>query len=128
MITVFYDGKCGICAKEIRYYSVIAPSRTFNWQDITVSADLLKQCGISLSQGLKILHALDDHGVLHTGVDAFLLIWRQLSGWRWLSRLVSLPIVYSIARLAYSLFAEWRFNRNQHCRLAVKRENFTVVN
>ena len=35
MITVFYDGKCSLCSKEIKYYRNIAPVETFYWLDIT---------------------------------------------------------------------------------------------
>lgn len=50
MITVFYDGKCGLCSKEINYYRKIAPNDIFDWQDITKSADELKKEGISLTE------------------------------------------------------------------------------
>ena len=30
MITVFYDGKCGLCSKEIKYYRRIAISGVFD--------------------------------------------------------------------------------------------------
>ena len=70
MITVFYDGKCGLCSKEINHYRKIAPSGIFNWQDITESADELKKAGISLSEGLRLLHAKDNSGQTHIGVDA----------------------------------------------------------
>ena len=49
MITVFYDGKCGLCSKEINHYRKIAPSNIFNWQDITESADELNQEGITIN-------------------------------------------------------------------------------
>ena len=29
MIQVFYDGKCGLCAKEIEYYKGIVPQGIF---------------------------------------------------------------------------------------------------
>ena len=35
MITVFYDGKYGLCAREIGYYRRIAPDGVFAWQDVT---------------------------------------------------------------------------------------------
>ena len=50
MIIVFYDGKCGLCSKEINYYRKIAPNDIFDWQDITKSADELKKEGISLTE------------------------------------------------------------------------------
>ena len=123
MITVFYDGKCGLCAREINYYRVIAPKGIFDWQDITESTDELTKQGVSLSAGLRLLHARDNTGQLHVGVDAFILIWKQLKRWRILAAFVALPIIRQIANMAYSAFANWRFKRLKHCQLAAKQEN-----
>ena len=122
MITVFYDGKCGLCSKEINHYRKIAPEGIFDWQDITASANDLQKAGVSLSEGLRRLHTKDDTGQLHIGVDAFILIWKQLKRWRILAALVTLPIVHQVANLAYSLFVHWRFKRLEHCQLAAKQE------
>ena len=122
MITVFYDGKCGLCSKEINYYRKIAPSGIFDWQDITESADDLNKEGISLSEGLKLLHAKDNNDNMHVGVDAFILIWKQLRYWRVLAILVSLPLIKQIANLLYKAFARWRFKKLAHCQLAATNE------
>lgn len=122
MITVFYDGKCALCAREINYYRKISPKGIFNWQDITESADELKKEGISLSEGLKLLRAKDDAGQLHVGVDAFILIWKQLRRWHILAAFVALPIIRRIANTAYRAFANQRFKRLEHCRLATKQK------
>lgn len=122
MITVFYDGKCGLCSKEINHYRKIAPDHLFVWQDITESAHDLIEHGISLAEGLKFLHAKDSDGHLHVGVDAFILIWKQLKRWRYLAIVISLPLIRQSADLAYRLFANWRFNRLEHCQLAAKQE------
>ena len=118
MITVFYDGKCGLCSKEIDYYRRIAPSGIFDWQDITESADELNKNGVSLSDGLKYLHTKDNSGQLHIGVDAFILIWEQLKWWRVLAVFVGLPVIRTIASYVYRMFANWRFNRLEHCQLS----------
>ena len=34
MIKVLYDGKCGLCNKEISYYKKIANNKKFKWLDI----------------------------------------------------------------------------------------------
>ena len=122
MITVFYDGKCGLCSKEINYYRKIAPSGLFDWQDITESVDHLNKEGISLAEGLKLLHAKDNNDNMHVGVDAFILIWRQLKRWRILAVLVSLPLIKQIANLLYKAFARWRFKKLAHCQLAATNE------
>ena len=41
-IKVFYDGKCGLCSKEINYYKRIAPKNTFEWYDIAKNQNDLK--------------------------------------------------------------------------------------
>lgn len=122
MITVFYDGKCGLCSKEINHYRQIAPIGIFDWRDITESADKLRQEGVSLSEGLKLLHARDSNGQMHVGVDAFILIWKQLKRWRVLAVLVGLPVIRQIVNAAYRVFASWRFKRLEHCQLAAKQE------
>lgn len=117
MITVFYDGKCGLCRKEIHYYQSIAPEGVLTWQDITESPDELAAAGITLAQGLKRLHAKDSDGTLHIGVNAFILIWQQLKGWRRLAAFASLPVIRQLFDVAYRAFANWRFKRLKHCRL-----------
>jgi predicted DCC family thiol-disulfide oxidoreductase YuxK len=123
MITVFYDGKCGLCSKEINLYKKIAPAGIFIWQDITESMEGLKAHGVNLSDGLRRLHAKDDQSALHIGVDAFILIWKQLKYWRILGLFVSLPLIRHLANFAYNIFADWRFKKLEHCQVSLKNEN-----
>jgi len=112
MITVFYDGKCGLCSREIRHYQNIAPHGIFDWVDITVTPALFTALGLSVSEGLKALHVMDNNGVLHVGIDAFIVIWKGLSTrWRILSYLVGLPLVRPLVQRLYIRFANWRFKR-----------------
>ncbi len=117
MITVFYDGTCGLCSKEIKYYRTIAPLGVFNWQDITSTPESLNALGISLEQGLKRLHAVDGNDQLHVGVDAFILIWQQLPRWKILASVVALPGIRHLVHVAYCAFADWKFKRASHCQL-----------
>ena len=41
-IKVFYDGKCGLCSKEINYYKKISPDNLFEWYDIATNPKALK--------------------------------------------------------------------------------------
>lgn len=123
MITVFYDGKCGLCSKEINHYRLIAPAGIFDWQDITQSHDKLTASGVSLVDALRRIHVRNVDGQLLIGVDAFILLWKQLARWRWLALLVSLPIIKQCARVVYDQFANWRFNRLEHCQLADRSGN-----
>ena len=44
---VFYDGKCGLCSKEINYYKRIAPKNIFEWHDIASNPEKLKEVHVS---------------------------------------------------------------------------------
>ena len=78
MIRVFYDGKCGLCRREIAHYKRIAPEGVFEWVDIILRPAPFVQRGFVIKDGLKALHVEDDSGTMHKGIDAFLVIWRKL--------------------------------------------------
>ena len=120
MISVYFDGKCGLCSKEIKYYQRIAPNNIFDWKDIAAEAKHLDPLGVSQEDALRRLHAQDADGKLHQGVDAFLLIWRQLPRWRLLAFLVSLPIIRQLSSVAYNRFADYRFAKLPHCQVFLK--------
>ena len=122
LITVYYDGKCGLCSKEINHYKNIAPENIFIWCDIASEPGPFTSKGYSLSEGLKNLHAEDHAGKFHIGVDAFILIWRELKYWKFLAIIVSLPLIKSIANFFYDSFASWRFSKLSHCQIALKKE------
>ena len=111
MITIFYDDRCGMCSREINYYKKIAPKEVFDWAGISYSKDKLAKHNISEEQSLKLLHAIDDKNKLHIGVDAFILIWKQLRVWRILARIVALPVVYCCVTTTYKIFANKRFRK-----------------
>jgi predicted DCC family thiol-disulfide oxidoreductase YuxK len=122
VISVFFDGKCNLCSKEINYYQRIAPKNTFNWVDITKTPGELDKFEIKLSDGLRLMHVADSRGNIFTGVDAFIIMWKQIKYWKFLGLFVSLPIVKQIANLLYQYFADWRFNRYEHCLIAQENE------
>lgn len=122
MIDVFYDGKCGLCSKEITYYRRIAADAVFNWLDIANDPAPLQQYHILQSDALRQLHVRDAKGDWHIGADAFIVIWRKLRYWRVLAVLVGLPGVKQLARFIYNRFANYRFTRLAHCQIAIKQD------
>lgn len=109
MISVFYDGQCGLCGREINYYRRIAPPGCFDWVDLTRTPERFEALGFSVETGLHTLHVQDDQQRLHAGVNAFIVIWRALPYWRWLAPVVAMPPVRWLADKGYRWFANWRF-------------------
>ena len=119
MITVFFDGKCGLCSREIRHYQKVAPSGRFNWADIASDPKRLAAIGVSQEAALKRLHVQTSDGAIHVGVDAFLMIWAALPRWRMLGRIIGFPGCYAGAVRLYDWFARRRFERLDHCQAAI---------
>jgi predicted DCC family thiol-disulfide oxidoreductase YuxK len=111
-ITVFYDGKCSLCAKEIAHYQKIAPAEQFYFCDITQDSKSFTRLGFDTATGLKQLHVLNGQGRIKIGLDAFITIWRELKGWKYLAWLTNLPLIHFILSHIYKAFAAWRYKHN----------------
>ena len=118
MLTVYYDGKCGLCRREIEYYKRVAPPGGFLWQDIANDPTSLTDLNVSQADALRRLHARDAAGTVYVGVAAFIAIWQGLNYWKYLALIFKLPLLKAIASVVYDRFADYRFSRLTHCQLA----------
>ena len=117
-IKVYFDGNCGLCSKEINYYNKIDKKNIFEWVNIYTHDTDLKKLGITKSEALMELHALDKNGKMYKGVDSFILIWKNLSFfWSILGIVVSFYPIYLTAKFAYKKFAIQRINKLGYCNI-----------
>ncbi len=115
MITVYYDGKCNICRREINYYKKISSKNIFNWCDIANNPEKLLDMDIKINQALLYLHVKDEKDNIYIGIDAFIVIWKNLKNWRYIAYLISLPPIKIFANYVYIKFANYRFSRKIYC-------------
>ena len=120
MLTVYYDGKCGLCRREIEYYKRVAPAGRFDWLDIATDPAGLTDLDVSQADALRRLHARDSFGNIYVGVAAFIAIWHGLNYWRYLAMMINLPLLRPVAAFAYDRFADYRFSRLTHCQIAAR--------
>ena len=90
---VLFDGKCGLCSKEIRYYQSIAPKKKFKWVDITIPKNLARYPSINLRDALMNLHVVEGKSI-KSGVDAFISIWSELGYFKLLGLVVRLSLIH----------------------------------
>ena len=118
---VLFDGKCGLCNKEILYYQSIAPKGKFKLVDITIPKNLARYPSINLRDALMNLHVVEGKSI-KSGVDAFISIWSELGYFKLLGLVVRLPIIYQLACILYRLFANYRFKNLSHCQIVDKQK------
>ena len=110
--TVFFDGGCPMCRREIAHYQRLDEAGRIRWLDIHREPDAVAEVGVSWETAMQRLHVRSGSGVLYTGVPAFVAIWRELPRYRWLARLVSAtPGLILLLDFAYGRFARWRWRR-----------------
>lgn len=108
-LTIFYDGACGVCSKEMRHYIKVADQRV-RFVNIAAADFDAATYGRSLDDFNRELHACDADGRFYTGVEAFRKLWDALPSpfYPLLSFSFGLPGVNFAARASYSLFARYR--------------------
>ena len=118
--TMFYDGSCPLCRREVAHYRRLDRAGRVNWLDIAADPAPLAEHGLTRTEAMQRLHALDREGRLVSGAWAFAAIWAELPAYRWLARLVRGLRLLPLIDWAYRHFARWRFRRrceDGHCRL-----------
>lgn len=106
MIYVYYDDKCPICQSEIEHFYQKFPDR-ISPLPISTAMDELTKAGINEIDALTYLHAKDETGKIHQGMEAVRLLYRTCESK--LAVAFDLPMVYQMSNLIYPLFARHRY-------------------
>jgi predicted DCC family thiol-disulfide oxidoreductase YuxK len=108
-LTIFYDGACGVCSTEMKYYRSIADQRIV-FIDISSPDFIADQHGRDNNDFQRELHVMDASGKFYTGVEAFRALWVSLPSpfYPLLAKLVGLPGINLTSRVGYSIFARLR--------------------
>ena len=107
-IQIYYDGLCQLCSREINHYKKNAYASRVEFIDITDANFNAKEQGLDPHLVHKHLHVKTLDQQIYTGIDAFIIIWRTLKGYSLLATLIELPIVNSLAKGGYCIFARIR--------------------
>jgi predicted DCC family thiol-disulfide oxidoreductase YuxK len=105
VLAVFYNGGCAVCRRRIARYQAVSAgrSRLIAWCDVAAAPWALRRWGIDAGLARRRLHAVDSSGRVRGGAAAFARLWRELPGYRWLGRLVGLPVLCLVAEGIYRL-------------------------
>lgn len=107
-LTIYYDGLCQLCSREIESYQKMKAGQQFAYQDITDEGFDPKKDGLDPLAIHKKMHIRLASGQVLTGVEAFLEIWKHLPWYRTLVPVVGNPLVKPFAKICYSIFARLR--------------------
>lgn len=107
-ITLFYDGACPVCSREVSLYRKLDRRGAIRWHDVVASEGDLGADRVSQADALRVLHARLPDGRLVTGVDAFIAVWDRLPGFRLFARVARWRPVTWILEKGYAWYAPRR--------------------
>ncbi len=107
-LTVYYDGACPICSREIATYRRAEGANRLDWIDVSTSESAALGDDLTAEQAMARMHVREADGTLVDGAAAFAAIWQHLPRTRWLGKLTSSRPVLWVLEPAYRLFLKIR--------------------
>jgi predicted DCC family thiol-disulfide oxidoreductase YuxK len=97
---VLFNGDCPVCSFEIGHYQTYSADKGLPIRFDDLNGPDLADWGFDPDTAARRLYVLHQ-GEVTSGVDAFLVLWRQMPRWRWMARVVGLPGIRQAASLTY---------------------------
>jgi predicted DCC family thiol-disulfide oxidoreductase YuxK len=105
--TLFYDGLCPLCSREIAHYRTKFVDDAVQFVDVADPAFDAPAHGLDPVAVHKLMHIKVGDEV-RVGLAAFIALWERLPAYRWLARLAKTPGVHFLLNLGYRAFAKVR--------------------
>ena len=113
-LTVFFDGSCPLCVREIGFYRRRRGADAIDWIDVSAHAAetpagaLRAAPGLSRCEAMARFHVMDAGGALVSGGEAFARLWFALPAFRPAGRVALLPPFRWLLNRAYDAFLRVR--------------------
>lgn len=106
-LTLFYDGQCPLCVKEIAALQSLNHDGHLCLENIHAEDFSQRYPMLSVDSAERLLHGLTADGKWLTGLDVTVRAWHLVGKHRWL-RVLRWPLVKPLADWAYRVFARYR--------------------
>ena len=90
-VTVYFDGSCPLCRREIGFYKNSTGADQILWQDVSQTSDGQIAQDLNCQQAMARFHVRAADGALKSGAAAFVELWLNLKYWRWFGALFAHP-------------------------------------
>ena len=103
-LTVFFDGSCPICSKEIAFYRTRVGADMLSWIDVSDGRTALTQETVSREDLMARFHVQNSDGQLVSGGAAFAELWAALPAFKIFGKLFKLPGFSFLIDIGYDFF------------------------
>ena len=106
VLTVFYDGACPLCRREIAVYRALRP-RGVRWTNVAAPG-AAAVCPVDPAELLARFHVRRADGRMESGARPFIALWQCVPRLRVVGRLAALPPLPALLEAGYRLFLRLR--------------------
>lgn len=107
-LTIYYDGACPVCRREIAHYRGLPGAEVCAWVDASQCSVEALGSGLARDAAMRRFHVRLADGQLLQGAPGFAALWRVLPGWQWLGRLAQTWPLRPALAVGYSVFLKVR--------------------
>jgi ubiquinone biosynthesis monooxygenase Coq7 len=107
-LTVYFDGACPVCSREIATYRRLRGGAAIDWVDASRCAPEALGPGLERGAALARLLARRADGTLVDGAAAFAALWRRLPAFSLLGRIAGFEPVRAVLDVGYAGFLRMR--------------------
>ena len=108
---VYYNNSCKICKAEIDLYKK-ENIDGIDWIDITDNHSAELETLKNNKQLLRRLHVKDGDKIIQ-GAEAFLVLWEKIPKYRFLYKILKLPIIFNLFSFVYEIVAFFLYLKNK---------------
>jgi|JI9StandDraft_1071089.scaffolds.fasta_scaffold03133_8 steroid 5-alpha reductase family enzyme/predicted DCC family thiol-disulfide oxidoreductase YuxK len=107
-LTVFFDGNCPVCSREMKALQKRKQTGEVNYVSLTSAKDLEPfDTGISYSDAMRKIHAVDSNGRVLTGVHVLAALYAR-TDLPLLAVFLEAPLFHALFSIAYGVWAKMR--------------------
>lgn len=106
-LTIFYDGACIICHREMMRYRDQDVHQNLNFIDIAASDFDASAYGLDPDEVELHIHSQDESGNTFKGVDTFAEVWKRVPPYDKLSPVLSHKLFKKLLKPSYNIFAHY---------------------
>lgn len=108
VLTVYYDGVCPVCSREIAIYRRQPGAERCVWIDASSCHESALGAGLSRHDALGRFHVRRADGELANGMRGFAALWCALPRMAWVGRIASFRPISALLDAAYAVFLRLR--------------------
>jgi predicted DCC family thiol-disulfide oxidoreductase YuxK len=107
-LTVYFDGTCPVCSREIAHYRRQPGADACEWVDVSACAEPRLGPRLSRSDALARFHVRRADGTLVHGMRGFAALWQTLPRTAWLGRIAAFGPMPALLDAGYAVFLRLR--------------------